>query len=100
MWRDFYSGCGQADEAATKLIYLVLRDLTKKWTSPPITRKLAATQFVIRFGQIKDSLPWISERKVGNVSGVSEIGFFIKIIRLERHASSSGSDLNRPSWCR
>ena len=30
MWRDFYSGCGQADEAATKLIYLVLRDITKK----------------------------------------------------------------------
>jgi hypothetical protein len=26
MWRDFYSGCGQTDEAATKLIYLVLRD--------------------------------------------------------------------------
>jgi hypothetical protein len=53
MWRDFDSGCGQADEAATKLNYLVLRDITKKWTNPPITRKLAATQFAIRFGQPK-----------------------------------------------
>ena len=40
-----------SDEAATKLIYLVLRDITKKWTKPPITWKLAATQFAIRFGQ-------------------------------------------------
>jgi len=40
-----------SDEAATKLIYLVLRDITKKWTNPPITWKLAATQFAIRFGQ-------------------------------------------------
>src|ERR1700730_2303285 len=40
-----------SDEPATKLIYLVLRDITKKWTNPPITWKLAATQFAIRFGQ-------------------------------------------------
>ena len=40
-----------SDEAATKLISLVLRDITKKWTNPPITWKLAATQFAIRFGQ-------------------------------------------------
>jgi putative transposase len=40
-----------SDEAATKLIYLVLRDITKKWKKPPITWKLAATQFAIRFGQ-------------------------------------------------
>src|ERR1700721_3042169 len=39
-----------SDEAATKLIYLVLRDITKKWTNPPITWKLAATPFAIRFG--------------------------------------------------
>ena len=39
------------DEAATKLIYLALRDITKKWKNPPITWKLAATQFAIRFGQ-------------------------------------------------
>ena len=40
-----------SDEAATKLIYLVLRDITKKWKKPPISWKLAATQFAIRFGQ-------------------------------------------------
>jgi len=40
-----------SDEAATKLIYLALRDITKKWKNPPITWKLAATQFAIRFGQ-------------------------------------------------
>jgi putative transposase len=39
------------DEAATKLIYLALRDITKKWKNPPVTWKLAATQFAIRFGQ-------------------------------------------------
>jgi putative transposase len=38
------------DEAATKLIYLALRDITKKWKNPPVTWKLAATQFAIRFG--------------------------------------------------
>ena len=40
-----------SDEAATKLIYLALRDITKKWKNPPVTWKLAATQFAIRFGQ-------------------------------------------------
>jgi len=40
-----------SDEAATKLIYLALRDITKKWKNAPITWKLAATQFAIRFGQ-------------------------------------------------
>ena len=39
------------DGAATKLIYLALRDITKKWKNPPVTWKLAATQFAIRFGQ-------------------------------------------------
>ena len=40
-----------SDEAATKLIYLVLRGITKKWKNPPVTWKLAATQFALRFGQ-------------------------------------------------
>ena len=39
------------DEAATKLIYLALRNITKKWKNPPVTWKLAATQLAIRFGQ-------------------------------------------------
>jgi putative transposase len=40
-----------SDEAAAKLIFLALRNITKKWKNPPITWKLAATQFAIRFGQ-------------------------------------------------
>src|SRR5882762_2468124 len=40
-----------SDEAATKLIYLALRNITKKWKNPPITWKQAATQFAIRFGE-------------------------------------------------
>jgi transposase-like protein len=40
-----------SDEAATKLIYLALRNITKKWKNPPITWKLAATQFAIQFGE-------------------------------------------------
>jgi putative transposase len=40
-----------SDEAATKLIFLALRNITKKWKNPPITWKLAATQFAIRFGE-------------------------------------------------
>jgi putative transposase len=39
------------DEAATKLIYLALRNITKKWRNPPITWRLAATQFAIQFGE-------------------------------------------------
>ncbi|HET9376213.1 MAG TPA: transposase, partial [Chthoniobacterales bacterium] len=40
-----------SDEAATKLIYLAIRNITKKWKNPPITWKLAATQFAIQFGE-------------------------------------------------
>jgi len=40
-----------SDEAATKLIYLALRDITKKWKNPQVNWKLAATQFAIHFGQ-------------------------------------------------
>jgi hypothetical protein len=40
-----------SDEAATKLIYLTLRSITKKWKNPPVTWKLAATQFAIQFGE-------------------------------------------------
>lgn len=40
-----------SDEAASKLIYLALRNITKKWKNPPITWKQAATQFAIQFGE-------------------------------------------------
>ena len=39
------------DEAAPKLIFLALRNITKKWKNPAVTWKLAATQFAIRFGE-------------------------------------------------
>jgi transposase-like protein len=38
------------DEAATKLLYLALRDITAKWTKPPVGWKAAANQFAIQFG--------------------------------------------------
>jgi transposase-like protein len=41
----------ETTEAATKLIYLAIRNITKKWKNPPITWKLAATQFAIQFGE-------------------------------------------------
>ena len=40
-----------SDEAATKLIYLAILNITKKWKNPPISWKLAATQFAIQFGE-------------------------------------------------
>ena len=40
-----------SDEAATKLIYLALRNITKRWKSPPVTWRAAATQFAIQFGE-------------------------------------------------
>jgi hypothetical protein len=36
-----------SDEAATKLIYLTLRNITKQWQNPPVTWRAAATQFAI-----------------------------------------------------
>lgn len=40
-----------SDEAAAKLIYLALRNITKKWKNPPPTWRHAATQFAIQFGE-------------------------------------------------
>ena len=39
-----------SDEAATKLLYLALQNITKKWKSPPANWKSAANQFAIQFG--------------------------------------------------
>lgn len=38
-----------SDEAATKLIFLALRNITKVWKMPQRTRKEAANQFAIVF---------------------------------------------------
>jgi hypothetical protein len=40
-----------SDEAATKLIYLALRNITKSWQNPPLTWRMAANQFAIQFGR-------------------------------------------------
>jgi transposase-like protein len=40
-----------SDEAATKLLYLALRNINKQWDMPPRTWKEAANQFAIMFGQ-------------------------------------------------
>jgi putative transposase len=39
------------DEAATKLLFLALRNIEKDWNMPPPTWKQAANQFVIMFGE-------------------------------------------------
>ncbi|CAM5787198.1 IS256 family transposase ISButh3 [Ottowia pentelensis] len=39
-----------SDEAATKLLFLALRNITANWTMPPRTWKEAANQFAIVFG--------------------------------------------------
>jgi len=38
-----------SDESAVKLIYLALRNVTKKWNRPPMSWKAAAGQFAIQF---------------------------------------------------
>jgi transposase-like protein len=40
-----------SDEAASKLLYLALRNIEKNWKMPPITWKQAANQFPILFGE-------------------------------------------------
>ncbi len=39
------------DEAAIKLIYLALRNITVKWKKPPLTWSSAVRQFAIQFGE-------------------------------------------------
>jgi len=40
-----------SDEAATKLIYLALRNITKKWKKPPKSWSATVRQFAIQFGE-------------------------------------------------
>jgi transposase-like protein len=40
-----------SDEAATKLLFLALRNITKDWTMPPRAWKEASNQFAIIFGE-------------------------------------------------
>jgi transposase-like protein len=38
-----------SDEAASKLIWLVLRNISAKWKSPPISWHAAKAQFALQF---------------------------------------------------
>lgn len=40
-----------SDEAASKLLYLALRNIEKDWKMPPVTWKQAANQFAILYGE-------------------------------------------------
>ncbi|CAB3774798.1 IS256 family transposase ISButh3 [Paraburkholderia humisilvae] len=40
-----------SDEAASKLLYLILRNIEKDWKMPPITWRQAVNQFAILFGE-------------------------------------------------
>jgi len=40
-----------SDEAASKLLFLALRNIEKDWKMPPVTWKQAANQFAILFGE-------------------------------------------------
>ena len=44
-------GHSPSDEAATKLIYLALRNITAKWKNPPRQWHAAKAQFAIQFGE-------------------------------------------------
>jgi hypothetical protein len=45
------------DEAAAKLIYLALRNTTRKWKRPPVTWKKAMSQFAILFTDRLEAIP-------------------------------------------
>ena len=40
-----------SDAAATKLIWLALRNITENWKNPPISWHSAKAQFAIQFGE-------------------------------------------------
>ena len=43
------TGSFPSDEAALKLLYLVLRNVTRRWTKAPLAWKAAMTQFAILY---------------------------------------------------
>lgn len=45
------------DEAATKLLYLALRNITVKWTKPPMAWRAAMNQFAILYGERLNAHP-------------------------------------------
>ena len=52
-----------SEEAATKLIYLALRNIVKQWKRPPTYWGAAAHQFALKFGERFISPPMAMEKK-------------------------------------
>jgi len=52
-----------SEEAATKLIYLALRNIVKQWKRPPMYWGAAAHQFALKFGERFISPPMAMEKK-------------------------------------
>ena len=50
-----------SEEAASKLIYLALRNIVKQWKKPPPHWGAAAHQFALKFGERFISPPWATE---------------------------------------
>ncbi len=52
-WRKMVKNRGHfpGDEAASKLLFLALRNIEKNWKMPPVTWRAAANQFAILFGE-------------------------------------------------
>jgi transposase-like protein len=46
-----YRLAGHSDQAATKLIWLALRNITANWKRPPIAWQAAKGQLAIQFGE-------------------------------------------------
>ena len=52
-----------SEEAATKLIYLALRNIVKQWKRPPTLWRAAAHQFALKFGERFISPPLALEKR-------------------------------------
>ena len=52
-----------SEEAATKLIYLALRNIVKQWKRPPTQWGAAAHQFALKFGERFISPPMAMEKR-------------------------------------
>jgi transposase-like protein len=52
-----------SEEAASKLIYLALRNIVKQWKRPPTHWGAAALQFALKFGERFISPPMATEKR-------------------------------------
>jgi putative transposase len=52
-----------SEEAASKLIYLALRNIVKQWKNPPTHWSAAAHQLALKYGERFISPPWATEKR-------------------------------------